>query len=405
MTTTTGSPAQARTETAPRWFGVGSSADADPVRAARQATSEALQGAAPALMLVLTSHEGDLAGLVAAIRAQAGPDVAIVGTTTCGEITRPGPGERTVVVTALGGPGFTARTAIGLQGEDGQRAAGQDVALGLTGTGREHEVLLVLGDGLTQRQHDLVRGIYSVVGAGVPLAGACGGNLTYTDAQQFRCAPGEVVPEVVRHGVVAAAVGSDAPIGVGVAHGWRPSGEPMNITASSDTLVYEIDHRPALDVYLERLGVDDGVTADPGAFFEFTHRHPLGVARRGGEDIRVIQSADLEQRTITCFADAQQGTVAWIMETDPQALVDGGAQSCRQALDALAGAPPLGVLAFDCAVRKLQLGADGVAQEIAGMRGVIGEVPLAGFYSMGEICRTKGARGMHHMTSVSVAFA
>jgi hypothetical protein len=396
-----GDPA-AESGTAARWFGVGRSDAPNPATAGADAAAAAVAGRAAVLLVVFTSQEGDLAALLAGVRAAAGPAPQIIGCTTCGEIARDGSATETVVVAALGGAGLTVRTASAPVAEGGQRQAGTEVATALQETGRPHDVLLILGDGRIGRQHDVVRGVYSVIGAQVPLAGACSGNLTYSDGHQFHDDGSGL--RIHHGGVVAAMIGSDGPIGVGVAHGWRPTGEPMNLTETSGTRIFALDHQPALDVYLRRLGADDSVTADPGGFFSFTHAHPLGLSRRGGEDIRVIQAADLSDRSVTCFADVPQGGIAWLMETDPDALIDGGAASCRQAVEGLGGARPIGVLEFDCVVRKLQLGPDGVDREIAGMREVIGDSPLAGFYSMGEIARAHGTRGMHHMTSVSVAF-
>jgi FIST N domain len=58
--------------------------------------------------------------------------------------------------------------------------------------------------------------------------------------------------------------------GIGVRHGWRPTGEPMLVTRSGGNRVYSLDDRPALDVYLERLGVaeasmDDGDRSEPAS--------------------------------------------------------------------------------------------------------------------------------------------
>lgn len=395
-------PPGSASTTPTRWFGVGHSSSPDAGTAGAEAAAAALAGRDAALLVVLTSFDDGFEALVEGIRAQAGPRTQILGCTTCGEITAPGVSDGSVAVVALGGAGLTVRTARSAQAAGGQRAAGVEVATALGRTERPNEVLMVLGDGMIGRQHELIRGIYSVVGARVPLAGANAGNLTYSDAHHFFDDGSGV--EVLHGGVVAALIGSDGPIGIGVAHGWRPTGEPMNLTDAGDSRIAQIDHEPALDVYLRRLGADDSVTADPGGFFTFTHAHPLGIARRGGEDIRVIQAADLADRSVTTFSDVQQGAVAWLMETDESALINGGADSCAQAVAALGGAAPIGVIDFDCAVRKLQLGPDGVSQEIAGMLGSIGEAPLVGFYSMGEVARTQGMRGMHHMTSVSLAF-
>ena len=384
-----------------RWFAVGQSTAEDAATAGAEAAGAAVAGRDAALVVVHTSLENDLKVLVEAVREAAGPGPVIMGCTTCGEITRPGAVDRSVVAVALGGPGFDVRTARSPQSAGEQRAAGIAVAEAVGRTDRPHQVLVVLGDGMVGGQHELVRGIYSVLGAQVPLVGANAGNLTYSDAHHFYDA-GQGA-EVLHGGVVAALIGSDGPLGIGVAHGWRPVGEPMNLTDAGDSRISQIDHEPALDVYLRRLGADDSVTHDPGGFFLFAHDHPLGIARRGGEDIRVVQSADLADRSMTIFSDVQQGAVARLMETDADALVNGGSRSCTEAVEALGGAEPIGVMEFDCAVRKLQLGPDRVVREVAGMTAAIGTAPLAGFYSMGEIARTHGMRGMHHMTSVSLA--
>ena len=384
-----------------RWFGVGQSIAEDAATAGAEAAGKAVAGREAALLIVYTSLENELKPLVEAVRATAGAQPVIMGCTTCGEITRPGAVDSSVVVVALGGPGFDVRTARAPQSVGEQRAAGVAVAEAVGTTDRPNQVFVVLGDGMVGGQHELVRGIYSVLGAQVPLVGANAGNLTYSDAHHFYDAGNGA--EILHGGVVAALIGSDGPIGVGVAHGWRPVGEPMNLTDADDSRITQIDHEPALDVYLRRLGADDSVTQDPTGFFMFAHDHPLGIARRGGEDIRVVQSADLADRSMTIFSDVQQGAVAWLMETDSDALVNGGSRSCTEAVDALGGAQPIGVMEFDCAVRKLQLGPDRVVHEVAGMTGAIGAAPLAGFYSMGEIARTHGMRGMHHMTSISIA--
>src|SRR4029077_19335279 len=81
---------------------------------------------------------------------------------------------------------------------------------------REHRVLLLLTDGLAGDQTLIVRGAYSVVGAQVPLVGGCAGDdLQMSRTHQLHDS------DVLSGAVVAAAIGSDAPLGIGVHHGWR----------------------------------------------------------------------------------------------------------------------------------------------------------------------------------------
>jgi hypothetical protein len=62
-------------------------------------------------------------------------------------------------------------------------------------------------------------------------------------------------------------------------------------------------------------------------------------------------------------------------------------------------------MAFDCGARKVMLGQDGMREEAAAMTSVLGDTPFGGFYTYGEIARTNGARGMHHLTMVTLAIS
>jgi hypothetical protein len=286
----------------------------------------------------------------------------------------------------------------------GQRAAGERVAETVETLVSEHKLLLLLADGLIGEQHELVRGAYSVAGATVPLAGGCAADDFHWENtfQFFGDADGV---RVLSDAVVAAAIGSDAPIGVGVAHGWRKTGEPMVATKSAGGRVDELDGEPALDVFAARVGVDRSLAEDAQAFMQFALKKPLGLSRRSGEDIRVIHGGNVESGSLQCIADVPQGALLWMMESDRDGLLHTVDDAYAEAMAPLEGAAPLGLLAFDCGARYLFLGADGVAEEVARLANEAGDIPFAGFYTMGEIARARGAQGMHHLTLVLVAFS
>jgi hypothetical protein len=200
--------------------------------------------------------------------------------------------------------------------------------------------------------------------------------------------------------VIGIALGSDAPIGIGLGHGWKRRDAPMIVTKSSADRIYEIDDEPALDVLLRRTGA-----ADAGELFTGTSMLAIGLSRRSGEDLRVLHAADEDDRSVRGLADVPQGALCWVMDGDPGALIAGAADSCAEALEGLGGRAPLGVLAFDCAGRRSKLGLDGMQQEMAAMRDVLGGTPYAGFYTTAEIARVRGALGTHHLTLVTLALA
>ncbi|GAA2623376.1 FIST signal transduction protein [Paractinoplanes durhamensis] len=384
-----------------RWFGVGSSVLPDPARAGAQACHAALEGRPASLLIVFASPSHATPEMAAAVHAAAGGDVLMIGCSTSGEYTPDGR-IAGVVVNALGGPGFTASVrAVPYESMD-LYAAGATAAGCLDDIDAEHRAVLLLGDGRSTDQQEMVRGAYSVAGAQVPLIGGCAGDdMTQTGTWHFFSSGTDV--QVLPNAVLGAALGSASPLGIGVAHGWHRSGEPMSVTRSEGGKIYELDGEPALDVYARHTGCPPETVADPAAFLQFAAVRPLGLARRTGEDIRIIFAADPDERSISGLADTPEGGLVWFMESDPEALCNAAATAGSAAVAAVGDADPLGVLVFDCCVRLLALGPDGT--DLAGGRlgDALKPIPYGGFFSNGEIARSPGAKGMHHLTVVALA--
>jgi hypothetical protein len=303
------------------------------------------------------------------------------------------------VVVALGGPGFSVATRLA-EAEHGLRRAGEEVAACAAEVAASpHRVLLLLTDGLTGDQQEVVRGAYAVVGAEVPLVGGCAGDgLKMVATRQFH-------GRDARSGVVVgAAIGSDAPFGIGVRHGWRHVGAPMVVSASDGNRVLTLDDEPALDVYLRGLDAPDAAWHDPAAFTRFALTHPLGLRRRSGAEVRFVSGADFADRSLSCVAHVPKGGLTWFMEGDAASVMDATDAACTSALGQLDGRTPLGLVAFDCIARRGVLGA-GVTDEVARIAAHAGEAPVAGFYTYGEIARTGGAGGFHNQTLVVLAMA
>jgi hypothetical protein len=378
-----------------RWFAVGS-AEGFEREAGARAADAALRHDDAKLLVVFCSESHDLAAVVRQIHARSG-GVPLVGCTTAGEIATSGPGEASVVVAALGGDGFAIETAAAIGASDDLRAAGAHAARCLPSS-EEHpyRALLLLTDGLAGDQQEIVRGAYGVLGAGVPLVGGCAGDdLKMTSTFQL------YGDRVLTDSVVAAGIASDAPLGIGVRHGWRRVGEPMLVTRSGGNCVYSLDDRPALDVYLDHLGVVEPPGSDEKWFARLALTHPLGLSRHGGEEqVRFIGGADFADRSLSCIAEVPQAGLVWIMEGDAESVLSATDAACADSLAALDGQPPLGMLAFDCIARRGVLGDQGIRTEIGRLASLAAGAPVAGFYTYGEIARTRGLRGFHNQTLV-----
>ena len=380
-----------------RWLGVGRSSHHDARTAGLQAASFALRGHEAKLVVVFCSDAYDLPELVAGVRERTA-DVPLIGCSTAGELAAGGPCERSVVVTVLGGTGFRVSTRAAAT-TPSLREAGADVARAVRDVaGCEHRVLMLLSDGLAGDQQELVRGVYGVVGAEVPLVGGCAGD----DLKLIRTFQlhGD---RILSDAVVGAAIGSEAPLGIGVRHGWRRSGEPAVVTSSTGDRVETLDHQPALDVYLDRLGAPPEARVPGRAFAQFVLMHPLGLARRRGEaHARGIAGADFGTRELICMAPVPQGALAWFMHGDDDSVLAATDAACADALHALGGHPALGMIAFDCSARRGILGS-GVQTEADRLTANARGAPVAGFYTYGEIARTRGLAGFHNQTLVILA--
>jgi hypothetical protein len=385
-------------QTPHRWFGAGHSTAPDSAKAGAEAAAAAIGGRTPAVVMVFCSIRHDLPALLLAVRAEAGEHASIVGATTLGELAYDGAGVGGVAVIALGGAGYAVRTQVGHIRDVGHREAGAAAAAAMAGLTSEHSVLVMLCDGSSGSPQEVVRGAYSVLGAAVPLVGGfAGDDQSHEQTYQF------VDETIFEDAVIGIALGSDAPIGIGVAHGWRRLDPPMIVTKSSGGRILELDDEPALDVLLRRNGMADAGSAD--LFRGADTVHALGLTRRSGEDIRMLHIGDDEERSVCATADVPQGALCWLMEGDHDALIEGAAQSCTEALEALDGKTPLGVIAFDCGARRGRLGDDGLDDEVRAIRSVLGSTPYAGFYTSAEIARVRGALGIHHLTLVTLALA
>jgi hypothetical protein len=383
-----------------RWFAVGSAAGCEREAGAR-AADEALVHEDAKLLIVFCSPSLDLPVLVREICDRSG-GVPLIGCTTAGEIATSGPGEAGVVVAALGGDGFAIETAVAPDAFKDLRAAGTCAAACLPSPeGRPWRALLLLTDGLAGDQQEIVRGAYQVLGAGVPLVGGCAGDdLKMTTTFQL------YGDRVLTGAVVAAGIASNAPLGIGVRHGWRSVGEPMLVTSSGGNRVYTLDDRPALDVYLEHLGVGGTDLSSDEEFTRLALTHPLGLGRpRGEEEVRFIGGADFAERSLSCIAEVPQGGLVWIMEGDAESVLGATDAACDDSLAVLGGSRPLGMLAFDCIARRAVLGEQGIQTEIDRLAARTAGAPVAGFYTYGEIARTRGVRGFHNETLVVLSIA
>jgi hypothetical protein len=370
----------------------GRSAHPDAAVAGHEAVAAALDACTdPGLVLLFVAGDRDLDAVLTAADAVAGR-VPVVGSTTATEIDADGLHAGTVVALALGGDGMSFSTAA-VEGAPPRDAGARAAACLGDVADREHRVLLLLADAGMADHADIVRGAYSVTGAGVPLVGGVAAHPVHG------LAGGPAVlheRDVLRGAVVGVAIGSDAPLGVGARHGWEPAGAPMLVTSAVPGRILTLDDRPAAEVYRECLGLDEPTDADALA-------HPLGLQRRVGEAAaRSVVYDRAPDGSIACAAPA--GALVWLMSTRADDVLASASLSAQEAIIAAGGSAPTAMLVFGCGARAKVLG-DRAPEEVARVLHWAGGAAVGGFTTFGEFARTRGIAGAHHQTHVVLAVA
>ena len=380
------------------WVQVGASSLNDTGQAFEQAMQALQCPQDPKLIVALIAPNFDLAAIAEQLHGTF-PHTQVIGCTTSGEITPYGAAANALVLWALGGSAIEVSTGSGQGDEQGLRQAATEAAHCLDHLEhRANTILIVLSDGLCGDQMDVVRGAYDVAGIDVPLVGGCAGdNLAMRRTRQIHGR------RVMSQAVVAAAVSSDRPLGIGVSHGWTPASEPMLVTGSKGNILSTLEDKPALDIYLDFFNPGDVISTDPAAFAKFAATHPIGIRRRDKIEMRHITGFNLDSRELILVAEVPQGALAFLTQGDFDSVLNAAAQSCTTALEALNGLPPVGLLMFDCVSRRAVFTEERIHEETDLIISTCGAVPMAGFYTYGEIARTKGAGGFHNQTLVTLA--
>lgn len=334
---------------------------------------------------------------VAELRARF-PTALLAGCSTAGEILGTEVSDDGLVATALSFD--TTRvllateedTTSGTSAEIGRRLADQLRAADLV-----H--VLVFADGIGVNGSELVRGLESGLAPGVSITGGLAG-----DGARFQ--ETLVCWESARslHGAIALGFfGRRLRVGYGSLGGWDPFGPERRITRSCGNVLFELDDKPALELYRLYLGTHAANLPATGLLF------PLSLRSSTGDTglVRTIVGIDEQAGSLTFVGDVPEGQLARLMRANLDRLIDGAGGAASATLAGLAGSPAELGLLISCVGRKMILN-QRVEEEVEAVREGLGPAAgLTGFYSYGEIAPalTHARCELHNQTMTITAFA
>lgn len=360
-----------------------------------------LEGETPKLVLLFGSTRQPL-DRVASAAAKAFPNSTLLGASTAGEFVENGDHKGSVVGFALAGD-FEAYAGMGTGlGADPEGA----IREALSGIPRHRDgydfcTAILLLDPLAGNGEEATLLAAELLGPDVRLAGgAAGDDLAM---QKTWVSHGGVART---DAVVIALLFSKTPLGVGVCHGHIPLSEPLAVTRAEGAVIHEIEGRPAWDVWLELTrdaAREQGVVLDSSTEGAYLLRYEAGLEVGGDFKIRAPLSREANG-SINFACGVPQGAVIRIMQSEPAMQIASARQAASRARDRLGGRPLAGALVFDCICRNLILGSE-FARAVRGISLELGDVPVAGFETYGEIALNAGdMSGFHNTTTVVLAF-
>jgi hypothetical protein len=322
------------------------------------------------------------------------PDAHLVGCTSGGQIQQAEISETGIAAVAVRFAATRLRIATESVVESSQSHA-YGAALGRQLFAEDLVGVFVLSDGLNVNGSELVRGLRSTLGNAVRVSGGLAG-----DGARF--AQTRVGADALPQPLTIAAIGfygSAVRFSCGSGGGWDTFGVPRRVTRSVGNELFELDGKPALDLYERYLGEEaEGL---PGTALLY----PLKIwdpERPSHDVVRTVLAVNREARSMIFAGDIPQGSKAQLMRGEFTRLAAGATEAAGQAATKQAECGAQGGLALliSCIGRRLLMG-QRIVDEIQAVREVLSaDTPQLGFYSYGEIAPhcVSGVCELHNQT-------
>lgn len=208
--------------------------------------------------------------------------------------------------------------------------------------------------------------------------------------------------EVLESGAVGLGIGGPVELASVVSQGCRPIGEPMVVTRAEEGLVQELGRRPALEAaegLLRRLSPGERDLLANGLFVGVVINEYQDSFGRGDFLVRGVLGADHSSGALALGDDVRAGQTVQFHVRDAATAHEDLTELLRdQATGAAAGG-----LLFSCNGRGSRMFPE-PHHDAGAVRAAFPELPLAGFFAMGELGPIGGRSFLHGHTASLLLF-
>jgi len=255
------------------------------------------------------------------------------------------------------------------------------------------KALYILSDGLAVNGTALIKGIKKVLGEEVILSGGLAG-----DGSDFKNTY-VLYQGVPTENTVSALgfYGESINITSFADGGWVPFGPVRKITKSMANVLYELDGKPALELYKQFLG--EQAKKLPSSALLFPIYLKSDSEHQDRQTVRTILSVDESNQSLTFAGDVPEGTQIQLMRASHENLLEAAKNVSTLSMEKSDSNQPTLSLVVSCVGRRLVLG-ENTENEI---ETILEYLPVdttqTGFYSYGEIAQGKsGFCDLHNQT-------
>jgi hypothetical protein len=401
--------------------GVGMSRHHNPNVAGREAAEQALEQAGaerPDFVFTFASVGYHQRSLVRAVREATG-GAPLTGCSAEGTIDGEDADESgfSVVVTAISSDDLQWHNGLAAGLEAEPRAVGKRVAKDLLPHLSTDTIgLFVFPDGLKDfvvPTENLVDNFFAELEENLsserflPLwGGGAGNNFNNFASPTYQYCDDEVITD----GVSYALLSGKARAGWAISHGCIPIGGERIVTRGQGNIIYEIDGKPAMEVFEEYL--PEGALTDDRDWWRYAislslcFRAPSYI-KDEEYVVRGMPAVSMADGSITVQTEVPEGTSVWLSSRDKEKISTGFDRMAAQIKNQLEGEKPKLVFQFECGTRgKMMFREQEKLQILKRFRpSVDPDAPWVGFYTVGEIGPVEEHNLRHLYTSVVLALS
>lgn len=212
----------------------------------------------------------------------------------------------------------------------------------------EYNSIYVFLDAFSSNKLSFVNALYDFFGTTVKYIGGGAGRLSF---KQEPC----LIKGSEIYADSALVVFSAKDHSIGVAHGWEPISEPIKVSKAEKNIVYELNWKPAFEVYKNIVESHSNQKFTTDNFFDIAKSYPLGISKLDTELIVRDPLFVGDNNSLVIVDEVPQGDFVQILNGNKDSLIKSAGIASDTAINRASDNDLSAMFCIDCISRVLYL--------------------------------------------------